>query len=289
MLDYLIVIPAHNEERYLRDAVEKCLKVLRTQSDNFLLVIAEDGSTDRTAEIAESLQEEYEEVVNVHYPTKLGRGMAVERIWASLEARVYAFMDCDLAVELRYFETLLGCIHDGADVATGSRYLPGSITSRPMLRKFASKCYNRMVRFLLNTNCSDHQCGFKAISNSALKKIIQYTNTNGWAWDSELLVIASKLKLSISEIPVIWTEKRSRRTPLVRLMKDIREHGIWILKLFYWTKFRHLTPTHEKTYPFNGDDLKLLNSRYQRVVDRQRIPLQELTAPAVSVITSTQS
>jgi glycosyltransferase involved in cell wall biosynthesis len=274
MLEYLIVIPAHNEEKYLRECVEKVHKVLTSFTQRFLLVIAEDGSVDGTSMIASSLAEEYRQVIHIHRANKLGRGIAVQRVWESIEANVYAFMDCDLAVDLRYFEPLLESINSGVDIATGSRYLPDSHTSRPLLRKIVSRIYNKTIASLFGTGCSDHQCGFKAVSNVALKQILRNTLSKGWAWDTELLVIAKKLGLKIAEIPVVWTEKRSNHTPLLRLLKDIGEHGFWIVKFFCTAKLHHSQASSAQRYRLTTDELALISKRSMQIMNNSMLTMK---------------
>jgi glycosyltransferase involved in cell wall biosynthesis len=251
----VVVIPAHNEQKFLAPTVTSINTELNAMSDNYLLVIAEDGSTDNTVTIAKKLEEELPHVVCIHHREKLGRGLAVERIWANIEAKVYAFLDCDMATDLSYFREMLVSIGRDADTTTGSRYLPESVTLRPTLRRAVSRSYNQLIRLLFNTNCSDHQCGFKAASREAVRAITSRTICAGWEWDTEFIVMSKKLGFSLKEIPVYWVERRGKRTPIRRLFKDIIEHGFWTFKLL---QSRSIPLDKKKLWCLEESDIALI-------------------------------
>jgi hypothetical protein len=118
----------------------------------------------------------------------------------------------------------------GSDVVTGSRALPQSRASRSFKRKIVSLIYNLFVRLLLKTKISDHQCGFKAFNRKNLFKVLNRVAAHHWFWDTEVLVIATRLGLCVKEIPVAW--KESERTK-VKFSRDLVEMGVQVLKLWW--------------------------------------------------------
>jgi hypothetical protein len=134
---------------------------------------------------------------------------------------------------MSFFPELINYIEEGYDLATGSRYLEGSICRRPFLRKLTSKGYNAIIRFLFSDGVQDHQCGFKAYSKRMVDHILRECKDNDWFWDTETIVLAHRNGFSIKEFPIEWEEKKGKRTPLKRLMKDIWIHGKGTLNLLF--------------------------------------------------------
>jgi hypothetical protein len=139
-----------------------------------------------------------------------------------------------MATNLEHFDAYKKLIFQQEyDLVTGSRYLHDSVTNRPFTRKMASLAYNWFIRILFRTNVHDHQCGFKSFSKRLVETLSKDAKSNSWFWDTEVIVIAKKRGYRIKEIPVYWTEKKGRRTPLKRLAEDIWLHGLGFLSLFW--------------------------------------------------------
>jgi glycosyltransferase involved in cell wall biosynthesis len=162
---------------------------------------------------------------------KLGRGRAVKEAWAAVVADIYVYLDADMATNIRYLEELIESCSKGFDVATGSRYSKNSDLHRPFLRKVVSRTYNLMISILFGTRVKDHQCGFKAMSKRGCEIMLRESIFDDWFWDTEIFVIARRNNLTIHEFAVEWQEKRGNKTPILRLLKDIRIHGSGIFRL----------------------------------------------------------
>jgi len=95
----------------------------------------------------------------------------------------------------------------GADIAIGSRLLPGSeVEKRELRREFISRAYNLMIKILFMTRFSDAQCGFKGMTKKATMELIPHIEDNDWFMDTELLVIAEKSGYKIYEEAVRWVD-----------------------------------------------------------------------------------
>src|SRR6266540_5598130 len=161
MASVVVSIPVHNESRYLEQAVRASLDSAAKLESDFIIAIAEDGSTDGTYEIARRIAASDSRVCVFHSESKLGRGEALRNGWSKLRGEIYVFFDADLATVLGFLTLLAVQIKCGYDVVTGSRYLPGASVHRPILRLFVSRMYNLLVSRMFGTGISDHQCGFK--------------------------------------------------------------------------------------------------------------------------------
>ena len=227
-----VVIPVYNEEI----ALEKSITTLKSFfTANFpykwRIVIADNASTDKTAEIGRFLQSTHQNVSYLHLDKK-GRGRALRKAWLKSESDIVSYMDVDLSTSMDAFPKLIDAIVHGYDIAIGSRLLPGSRTYRSFRRDFLSRTYNLFLGFLLRTHFKDAQCGFKALSRRAVSIIVPQTKENEWFFDTELLVLGEKFGLKIMEIPVEWIEEKvPGRRSTVKIVKTILEHIRGILRL----------------------------------------------------------
>jgi len=227
----IITVPAYNELKNLRKCVESLLEATSRLGEDFCIVIAEDGSTDGTDIVAKSLEGMYPNVIHLHSPRKLGRGLALKRAWNKIDGDIYAFVDCDLATDMKYFPKLINTIREGNDLATGSRYMKGAKTNRPLIRDFTSRVYNWLIRMVYKDNIYDHQIGFKAFSQRLIKDMLNKCISDDWFWDTEIIVRSVRSSYRCVEFPVEWTERKTRRTPLRRLLSDIKIHGQGLVRL----------------------------------------------------------
>lgn len=223
----------HNEAIFLPKCVKEVALWAERLSQNYLIVIAEDGSVDGSYKLALELENSMRNVKVIHNDSKLGRGRALKNVMKSFEADMYSYVDVDLATDMKFFPTLVNSIRIGYDIATGSRYVRGAFVKRPPLRLVISKLYNWIIRHLFKTGIFDHQCGFKAFSRKFVDEALQECVCDDWFWDAEILILGKKRGYKILEFPVYWIEKKSNKTSLIRLIRDIRIHGTELLKVLW--------------------------------------------------------
>jgi len=190
------------------------LKEVPRLGEDFRIVIAEDGSTDGTDLIAQELERTYTQVIHLHSPQKLGKGLALKRAFSKVEGDIYAFMDCDLATNIKFFPKLINSIREGNDLALGSRYMDGAKVHRSVSRDISSRLYNRIIRILFRDHVLDHQIGFKAFSNRLIKDLLDKCHSTGWFWDTEILIRSINSNYKLVEFPVAWKEKKNGETSL---------------------------------------------------------------------------
>jgi glycosyltransferase AglD len=213
-----VVLPAYNEVEYLQPAVEKTIQTLNHFAQSYEVIIAEDGSTDGTAERAEELAKKTPKVRHIHREKRLGRGTALNNAFKQSNGEVLVYMDLDLATDLKYLKPLVEAITiEGYDFSTGSRMLRESKAERTVSRNISSKTYNFLVRRMLGSKLHDHQCGFKAFKREPLMQILDKVEATHWFWDTEIMVRAQRTGYKVKEIGVEW---KSGKNTKVNLLKD---------------------------------------------------------------------
>jgi glycosyltransferase involved in cell wall biosynthesis len=237
--DVSIVIPVYNEEGILREAVGELLagldtvrRALHAPELQFEVVLAENGSRDRTAELAAHLASERPEVRTFslgepNYGKALRRGI--------LEARgaivICEEIDlCDLDFHRRALENLR---HRDCDMVIGSKAMKGASDERPLLRRAATRVINRMLRVALDFRGTDTH-GLKAFDRRALIPVVEGCVIDRDLFASELVIRASRAGLSVIEIPVRLHEKRP---PAINLVKRVPHVLRGLAKLTYVIRF----------------------------------------------------
>jgi len=224
-----IVIPAYNQADVLEKSVKNLTSLLNRHKYSYEILIAEDGSTDGTYEIAKRLTSKNPRIRLLHSEKRRGKGGALKYGFSKSKGNVLIFNDADLSAQISSLPKFVEKIERGCDICVGCRFLPSSQLERSFSRNIASRVYNLLAKILFNTKIIDLQCGFKAFKKEALPVILSAKN-DGWIWDTEVLLLAEKRKLKICQIPITWKQaKRSK----VNLFKDSLNFFINLIKLRY--------------------------------------------------------
>ncbi|MDP8252871.1 MAG: glycosyltransferase [Candidatus Kaelpia aquatica] len=222
-----IILPVYNEQDILERNVLKIKAFLEEHKFDFLITIIDNGSTDKTFDVAKNLEKRFSSILTFKLNTK-GRGRALRfRITNSIWP-VIGYMDIDLSADLHYFLEMYGQIKVGNDIVIGSRLINPSLVTRSFLRRFLSKGYNALVRGVLKLPCFDCQCGFKIFRREAALSLLYLVENNNWFFDTELLFYAYRRRLKIKEIAIIWNERKKTK---VKLFKTVIEDIKGILRL----------------------------------------------------------
>ena len=235
-----VTIPVLNEEATLDQQVRilhQFLKEHFPDSKQWKIVIADNGSSDRTGALAQALSQELPEVQFVQVPER-GVGLALKTSWGQSQADIVGYMDLDLATDLPHFLEAYQALASGSDIVYGTRLHPRSkVINRPFKREVASRVFNFLLKAYLGVRFSDGMCGFKFLKRSVYPGLHEGgAQNNGWFFSTELLTVAEWQKLKIFELPVQWTDdtssSRVKIIPLakkyIRSMRDLkklRPHG----------------------------------------------------------------
>ncbi|MDF9717794.1 dolichyl-phosphate beta-glucosyltransferase [Nocardioides sp. ChNu-99] len=220
-----VVVPVHCEERALPRAVAEVTAHLRTLPWTWRLTIADNASTDRTAEVAAGLAATHPGVRVLRLDRK-GRGLALKAAWGASDADVLVYMDVDLSTDLRALLPLVAPLVSGhSDLAIGSRLSPTSRVRRGPRREVVSRSYNLLLRGALGVGFRDAQCGFKAVRADAARALLPLVEDDTWFFDTELLVLAERAGLRIHEVPVDWVDDPDSRVDVLRTAIDDL-HGV---------------------------------------------------------------
>ncbi len=224
------IIPVYNDRAALETAIPRSIEVLQgITGGHFEIIVAEDGSTDGSADLVTRFAEKDPRIRLLHSDERLGRGRALNRAIATAGESIACYYDVDLATDMQHLPELIRAIENGADVATGSRLIPGSDTLRTGGREVASRGFNFLVRVILGSRVYDHQCGFKAFRCEKILPVLTTIRAGHWFWDTELLVRCQRLGFSVAEFPVRW---RAGKGTTVR-PKDVIGMGLSILRLWW--------------------------------------------------------
>jgi glycosyltransferase involved in cell wall biosynthesis len=199
-----IVIPAYNEEKRLPDTLEKVTAFLLEQEYSYEVLVIENGSTDRTLEIARSFSERFAFIRAIHEDGR-GKGLAVRR--GMLEANgEYRFMcDADLSMPIEEVNAFLAPEMQAADIVIGSREAPGAVRyNEPDSRHIGGRLVNLLIRMLALPGLQDTQCGFKMFSAESAAVLFPRQTMTGWSLDIELLFIARRHGFTIQELGIPW-------------------------------------------------------------------------------------
>ncbi|HEY4244223.1 MAG TPA: glycosyltransferase, partial [Kofleriaceae bacterium] len=225
----------YNEEGILREAVCELADKFGVATGNtltFEIVIAENGSRDRTAELAAHLASERPEVRTFstgepNYGKALRRGI--------LEARgTWVICDeidlCDLDFHARALDLLL---HGDATMVVGSKAMKGASDQRPLFRRAATKIINGMLRVALDFRGTDTH-GLKAFERQTLLPVVEACVIDRDLFTSELVIRAGRDGLHVLEIPI---RVREKRPPSINLMKRVPNVLRGMAKLTYVIRF----------------------------------------------------
>lgn len=233
----VVTLPVYKDSQFLKETCNVLEQATADLIEDFTLLIAEDGSN--SSSVVQQLGRRYENIIYTQHDRRLGRGKALREAWKKVDGDIYVYLDVDLATDLTEFNAYENLIREQErfDLVTGSRYIAGAKTSRPLLRRAASIGYNYLIRLMFQTGVHDHQCGFKSFSSKLVQFLAAEARSDTWFWDTEVIVLAKKSGFRIKEIPVSWVEKKGSRTPIRRLIKDMWLHGTGLLTLFHRTYF----------------------------------------------------
>src|SRR5712692_6211296 len=212
-----IVIPSFNEELRLPVTLADISAYIRASKRETEVIVVDDGSTDRTADIASSFRGEIQRLRVIANKKNRGKGYSVRHGMLEARGRIVLFTDADLSAPIDEADKLLAALANH-DVAIGSRALDRSLIEvhQSPLRELAGMVFNFLVRAITGLRFVDTQCGFKAFLLEPSRIIFEQQRIERFGFDPEILFLAKRHGLRAVEIPVRWAHDPQTRVNKVR-------------------------------------------------------------------------
>ncbi|HEX5873202.1 MAG TPA: dolichyl-phosphate beta-glucosyltransferase [Pyrinomonadaceae bacterium] len=227
-----VVIPAYNEAVRLGNTLRAVVDYLRQHQPDAELIVVDDGSSDRTADLArETFQDAGSLRTSViSYKSNLGKGRAVRLGLLAARGDVTLFSDADLSTPITEAPKLVDPIVNGqCDVTFGSRALNRELIGvhQPWRREQGGRIFNLVVRLATGLPFWDTQCGFKAFRMSICRPLVEAATVDRFGFDVELLYLAFRAGLNLKEIPVRWDHNEGSKVSVVSdSFKMLNEVGL---------------------------------------------------------------
>jgi glycosyltransferase involved in cell wall biosynthesis len=219
-----VVLPAYEEAPSIAAALCRLDEELRRQPRTYELIVVSDGSRDGTADVARSLGLPTVHVID--YPENRGKGYALRTGAERARGRLVAFMDADLDIHPKGLTTLVEQLESTrVDAVVASKVHPDSVVTYPRFRRLQSRVFRVLVRTLFRLDVADSQTGLKVFRSEVLATCLPRVTVEGWAFDLDLLVLASDAGYRVVEGPVTLDYQFSTTTGAAAVVATLRE--VW--------------------------------------------------------------
>ncbi|MDQ1289011.1 MAG: dolichol-phosphate mannosyltransferase [Actinomycetota bacterium] len=226
----LVIIPTYNE----RDNLPLIVGRVRAAVPTAHLLIADDASPDGTGQLADHLATDDPHIHVLHRPGKAGLGAAYLDgfDWGTRHGfDVLVEMDADGSHQPEQLPSLLERVTDGADLAIGSRYVPGgAVQNWPWHRQLLSRGGNIYIRLMLGIPVNDATAGFRAYRTTSLNTLaLDDVESQGYCFQIDLTWRAARAGLRIDEVPITFVERAIGSS---KMSQNIVLEALW--RVFRW-------------------------------------------------------
>jgi len=234
-----IIIPAYNEEARLARGFSRLVPVLdELGATTTEVIFIDDGSTDKTLNVAHQYYGELPEKLLMKQPKNLGKGAAVRLGIAVAQGDNIVVADADMAINPAQMPQMIEMLRTHA-LVPGSRTVNGKIEYDSTLRSIAGSTFSKMVKHYTGTTLRDTQCGFKGFQRGAARVLGALGMIDGFAYDAEFFYLAQLLEIDVEPLAVTWDDVRGSS---VKLGSDSRK---MLHDLRYLSKTKYEIPVVE--------------------------------------------
>jgi len=221
-----IVIPCYNEEAILEDNLFTIITYLNSKNDKYQweIVLVNDGSKDKTKEIADSFEKQYSNIRVIHHPSNLNLGNALQTGFCNSKGEIIIVLDIDLSYSVDHIEKMVEkMVETSADIIVASPYMKGGKVSEvPFTRRIMSKWVNRFMSFAAQDKYHTFTGMVRAYRTSFIRTL--NLKTKDYEINPEIMYKAMILRARIIEIPahLDWTEQNKytgKRISSIRVMR----------------------------------------------------------------------
>ena len=207
-----VVLPCYNEAERLPQTLAALLGELPRGAGAVEVLVVDDGSTDQTVAVAQAFAAHDHRVRVIASQPNHGKGFAVRLGVLQARGARIVFSDADGSYGPGEVARVAAALAEAA-VAIGSR--PAGWASGPLVRRLASRLFNRVIRVLVGLPFADTQCGVKGFRREAAGVLFGRARLDGFAFDVELLLLARRFGLRVCEVPVRAEGRDGSRVQLV--------------------------------------------------------------------------
>lgn len=213
-----VVIPAYNEEKRIGNTLDSIINYLDKKDYKSEIVVVVDGATDFTLDVVNRFGKKDSRIRTAENRITRGKGYSVKKGILETRGRFALFTDADLSTPISEVEKLIHWLEKGYDVAIGSRSLRDSQVEihQPFVRESMGKIFNKIMSLLVCTGFKDTQCGFKCFKRQAIDKIFNRQTIDGFAFDVEIILIATRRGFRVKEVPVRWLNSPHSKVSIFR-------------------------------------------------------------------------
>ncbi len=210
-----IIIPAYNEETRLPHTLAQVFSFLAEQSYQAEVIVVENGSRDRTLNIAQEISASFPNLF-VFHNEEAGKGKAVQRGILAARGEYRVFCDADLSMPIEELARFIPP-HTDADIVIASREVEGAVRyDEPHQRHLTGRVFNFIIRLLALPEIHDTQCGFKGFRADVAEDLFRHQTVHGWAFDVEILYIAKLRGYKVVELPIPWYYREESKINVIR-------------------------------------------------------------------------
>ena len=234
-VDVSIVIPIYNEEGILSASVADLTEKLEAREDwdeRYEIILTENGSTDRTVEIAHELMERHPELRLMRTPEP-NYGLALRRGILDAKGSIVICDEIDLCDDDFYVRALRKLREEKFDFVVGSKALDRSRDKRPGYRRLATKVLNSLFTIFLDFHGTDTH-GLKAFKRARLLEVVDRCVVDKDLFASEFVIRAERMGFRMTEIPVDVVEKRRPSINLFRRVPHVLKslaRLVWVIRI----------------------------------------------------------
>ena len=204
-----VVMPCLNEEEALLFCIKEIKETIEKHNLNAEIIVIDNGSNDKSVSIAQQLQKEIPYLILLHEPVK-GYGSAYQRGLKEAQGKYIFMADADFSYEFSDIPRFLEKLREGNDMVVGNRFSQKmEKDAMPWHHKyFGNPILSYIVKKLFKVKINDIHCGARAINRNFLNKV--KLHTNGMEFASEMVILAVKKKLKLTEIQVQYRERKGQ-------------------------------------------------------------------------------
>lgn len=265
MLDLSLIVPCYNEGKHLAESVAEVNRVLAGSQLSYEIMLVDDGSIDGTRDLILGLCRDDSSLRCILHETNKGRGAAFKTGFANTSGRVTGFIDIDLEVHALYIPYLVSLISArNLDVVTGHRFYV--LQTGYLHRHFLSHSYRWLINKIIGFDIRDSETGCKFFNRATAGTTVMASESNGWFWDTEVMMRAVLSNLKILEWPVLFV-RRADKQSTVRLLPDMTQYLKELIRIRPRLGLSYLTksPIYWTTWGYDLALSLLLGTDYRKI------------------------